>query len=276
LIRRFKEYDINRAAAALTYFSFLSLFPFLLFINSLIGSFNLSAEHITALLAPVLPADVVSLIVTYAGQAQSGGSAGVMSLSLLFTLFSASGAMGALMRALNEAYSIKKKRGVIKSNVLAIFFTVVLGLTLIAVIAAVSLIGQPLEYLAARLRFSGELVRLVRLGVWGAAAAAGFAVLLLTYCVMPNRRVSIRRAMPGTLTTLAGFLALAAGYSIYIDNFTNYTATYGAIGAVLALILLLYMMGILLISGAHFNCVLEAAGERRGKKAERSKKERAR
>jgi|GEM_PF-2535761 len=256
IIRRFIVYDIFRAAAALAYFFFLSLFPFLMLLGVLIGKLHISQHDITALLATALPADIADIIAVSIAQSHFNG-AQALPLSLIFTLFAASGAVRALMRAVNDAYGIEKPRGFVKDNAIALFFTAALGLMLTFCTAILSLSGTPLTLTAQQFNIPSNIVRLLRVGGWCAVVLVAFAVLMQVYCIMPNRKVTFRQALPGAAATTVGFIALSFGFSLYMAWFSNHVAIYGAIGAVMALLLLLFFTGVVLIAGAHINCAAE-------------------
>jgi len=266
-IRRFIAYDITRSAAALAYFFFLSLFPFLLLLGAIIGLFNIAPQDITAMLSHILPSDIALLLSEYV-DTQRMANTPTLPTSLIFTLLSASGAVRALMRAVNNAYSAlgsaeyaNNPRGFVKTNIIALSFTAALGLTLALCTAFISLAGAPLSLAAEHFGISADIVLILRVGGWCVVVAAAFAVLLLAYYVMPayrtasGRKARLRQALPGAAAATVGLLALSLGFSLYIDNFSTHTAVYGIIGAVMALLLLLFLTGIVLIAGAHINVI---------------------
>lgn len=257
LIIRFVRFDVGTVGASLAYFFFLSLFPFLLFLNALIGSFNIATSNIYLLLSPAMPRDIINIVVQYNEYIASNHSTNLMSFGLLFALFSSSGAINSLIAAVNRAYGITKQRNFIHNAVISLMFTITVGFMLILCVVLVSISGKPLEVFAASLRFSFSVVWTLRIAAWVGVVVFAFVVLELLYLIMPNKKVTLRQVFPGAVFALLGIIGVSLGFSVYLNNFANLTAIHGTVGAIMALLILLYLLGIVLIIGAHVNDLLE-------------------
>lgn len=237
-------------AAGVAFYAFLALMPLL---GALVLMYGLIADPATiarhaAELTQLLPSAASELLV---GQLEniagtSGTRAGLgLVIALLFALFSARGAMGAIILALDIAYDIEDRRGFVKRNMLA--YAMTLGLA-VGIILAGGAAGAAAMVPGWGASIAGYAV------VFGAAVAG--AVLIYRYA--PDRRPpSPRYQLPGAL--LFGILAtvMTLGFGFYVSNFADYNATYGALGAVIVLLMWLYLVSYALIFGAELNAPVE-------------------
>lgn len=237
-------------AAGVAFYSFLALVPLL---GALVLLYGIVADPATIArhasdLTDMLPPAAAELI---AGQLEgivesSGGTAGLgLFIALGLALFSARGAMGALILALDIAYGIEDGRGFLKRNLLA--YAMTLGMAVGILVAA------------------GAVAATAILPGWG-ASIAGYAVVLgaavigagVLYRFGPDRPApAMRYQAPGAI--LFGVLAtvLTLGFGLYVSNFADYNATYGALGAVVVLLMWLYLMGYAIVLGAELNAPAE-------------------
>ncbi len=237
-------------AAGVAFYGFLALVPLL---GALVLLYGLVADPATiarhaAELTDLLPAAAAELIV---GQLEgivesSGGTAGLgLLVALALALFSARGAMGALILALDIAYGIEDGRGFVKRNLLA--YAMTLGMAVGILVAA------------------GAVAATAILPGWG-ASIAGYAVVLgaavigagVLYRFGPDRPApAMRYQAPGAILFGALATVLTLGFGLYVSNFADYNATYGALGAVVVLLMWLYLMAYAIVLGAELNAPAE-------------------
>lgn len=232
-------------AAGIAYYAFLSLIPLL---ASAILTYGLAADAETvarhaAELTASLPPSAADLV---KGQLENiadmrGGASGLgLVISLALSLFGARVAAGATIKALNIAFEVRNERSFIKTNLLA------LAITIGAVLAMGLVVGIT------------TLVTFVYAGAGGAmvtyavTALAGLGGAVLAYRIVPNRGdISTADAVKGAAPFALGWVVASAAFGYYAANFGNYNATYGSLGAVVVLLIWLYMSAYLLVLGAH-------------------------
>jgi membrane protein len=173
---------------------------------------------------------------------------------LLLAIWSANGGVKAVIDALNVVYDEKEKRGFFKLNAVSLAFTV--G-GVIGILTAIGLvIGAPIVLAFIGLESSTEL--LIKLGRWPVLAVLVLLALAVLYCYAPSRRspkwrwISVGSVL-ATLTWMAGSALL----SFYLANFGDYDATYGSLGAAIALMMWMWMSTIVILFGAELNSEIE-------------------
>jgi len=123
-------------------------------------------------------------------------------------------------------------------------------------LALMSLGGRAVAFLLEALQLPGELVRLWNVLRFGVVALVAFCALGLLYAAAQDRELPVGAVVPGALAALACWLLFSAFYAFYVDHFGNYSAIYGALGAVMVLLIWLYLTAVVLIMGAEINGAL--------------------
>ncbi len=236
---RFGEVALTDRAAALAYYGFLSLFPALIVavaLLALFGSYPETYRSIMDTLRDAAPGEAANTIDSALKNVMQGrGAEGLLGFGLLFAFLTASGAIGAAIRALEAINETRESasfvRSFVRSNLTRVWLTLVLmALMLIAAVAlliAGPFFGSIAE--SAGLGDTGlELVQLLRYPV---GFAALLLALLLLYALGPagTRRRLIEHVPGALLATLLWVLASMA-FSFYVDNFGSYDKTYGTLG----------------------------------------------
>lgn len=248
-------------AAALTYFTVLSIFPALLAIVSLLGIFGQgedSANAILAFLKDNAPTQMYSILEDPIRQLTSGHGAGLALLAgILSALWSASGYTGSFGRALNRVYGVREGRpgwmlkplNVLVTTVLIILAVLMILMMLLGV-TVLDLVGQ---YVPETVNM--ELIKLVWLnGRWVLILLMAIGLITLLYAATPNvRRFKAWRLSAGATLALAGMGLGAFGFTLYANNFSKYNATYGLIGGVIVMLLFIWIMNNMLLFGAHLD-----------------------
>lgn len=248
-------------AAALTYFTVLSIFPALLAIVSLLGIFGQgedSANAILAFLKDNAPTQMYGILEDPIRQLTSGHGAGLALLAgILSALWSASGYTGSFGRALNRVYGVREGRpgwmlkpiNVLVTTVLIILAVLMILMMLLGV-TVLDLVGQ---YVPETVNM--ELIKLVWLnGRWVLILLMAIGLITLLYAATPNvRRFKAWKLSAGATLALAGMGLGAFGFTLYADNFSKYNATYGLIGGVIVMLLFIWIMNNMLLFGAHLD-----------------------
>ena len=249
---------LDLIAAGVAFYAAFSIFPGIAALIALFGIFADPAvvEAELQLLREVIPHDAYVLIDDQVTALLSAGSMTLgwtTVLSVLIALWSARAGVGALVQGLNAIYAIPS-RGGLGHLAFSVVMTLVLLVMSVAALTIVFVAPILLAYLPLD-RGTAEMLTLLR---WGTALALMLVGLALLYRFGPNRRV--RRSIfmtPGALLVIVAWLGASAGLSFYMSNFPNYNQIYGSIGAVVALLLWLYLSAYLVLLGAAFNAVRE-------------------
>jgi membrane protein len=260
-VSEFREDNLTDWAAALTYYSVLAIFPAMIVLVSILGLVGESAtQPLIDNLGTVAPGPAKEIFTSAIENLQGDqGAAGVLFVvGLLGALWSASGYVGAFMRASNAIYDIEEGRPVWKTLPVRVSLTLVLLVLLAITTLAVVLTGG----LAARV---GDLIGLGDTAVtawniakWPVLLLVVSLMFALLYYAAPNvKQPGFRWVSPGGILAVVGWLIASAAFAFYVGNFGSYNKTYGALGGVIVFLVWLWISNIMILLGAEFNAELE-------------------
>jgi membrane protein len=261
----FQDDDMNTYAAALTYRFLLALFPFIIFLLTLLEALNLGEffDWLLEQAQTALAADAYSQVEQIIGQIREGAGGGLLSFGLVTALWAASAGVRSSLHALNVSYDVKEERTLWKQYLMSLVFTVGLAAMIIAAVGLMLFGPQSMEWLADQVGL-GDVV--VTLWNWLRIPAAILLMMLavaLVYYFFPNVEQPFRIVSPGSVFAVLAWLVATVGFSIYVSNFGNYNATYGSLGGIIALMFYFFISAATLLLGAEVNAVLfkaKAAG----------------
>jgi membrane protein len=245
-------------AAALAYYLLLAIFPASIFALALLPYLSIPhlQQAITDLLHQILPPQSATVFEGTVQHVVSEKKGGLLTLGLVFTLWSASTGIYAMMEQLNLAYEAKERRPFWKVRGTAILLVPLFVLLVFGSLSLVIFGGVAQSWLASILGWSRPLVIFFATLRWiiiGASLLLGLAVI---YWFGPDVNVKFRFISPGNVVG-ATLIALASiGFRCYVSSFGNYGATYGSLGAIIILMLWLYLAGIAVLVGCEINAIL--------------------
>ncbi len=259
-VQEFQRDDALGLAAQLAYYLILALFPFILVLISLMGTFGSEelASEVLGYFRQVMPEEAYKIIETFTGDIISGDAKapGLLSFGILFTIWAASGAFAALISALNRAYDVQETRPFWKVRGIAILMT--LGLSVLILIGVLLLVlGPQIGATIANLFGLGDLFLLVwDIARWPVALLFMVFTVALLYYFAPDVDQPFRWITPGGLIGVLLWVLASVAFNFYVSNFGSYNKTYGAIGAVIVLLLYLYISSLTILFGATLNATL--------------------
>lgn len=270
-IRNFSHHNSSKSAAALAYYLLFALFPLLIFISNLLGNLDLDIYKITQTLAEILPDDIVSIVENYLGYIADNSSHTLMWFSLVFSVIFPMRAVRGLMTDIRRAYGFGRPRYPFIHTVMQLLYTlifvVVISLTLILsmsgenVITFISgLFPQGYFDISEYLLSLWQYLRFLPMGI------LMFIAITVLYVLAMEAKKPLRSILPGIFLSVISWLILSIGFSVYVENFAKYTVIYGAMGAVIVLLIWLYMSANILVLGAEFNAALEEVRVRSGER----------
>ena len=256
MIRRYYVHDVARDSAALTYYLLFAIFPLLIFVSTLLGVLELDIASITAVLAPILPSDVVDIIRTYLEYVAANQSRQLLWFSLVFSIWFPMRSTGCLMHSLRKAFGRSAPENILLGQLRTLLFTIwmifVIGLTLALVVVG----RRALYFLSGFLPLSETFISVwgyLRFIILGLVMAISLGIL---YQLALGQRRPLREVLPGVGSSLAAWLLLSMAFSYYVENMARYAQLYGSIATVIVVLLWLYMSGQILILGAELSSAL--------------------
>jgi membrane protein len=257
-IKEYLDDDMNTYAGALTYRILLAIFPFLIFLLTVLSAFGLTNFFDWAVeeARDAFPGEVASQLETIIDQVREGATGGLLSFGLIGALWAAAGGIRSAINALNAAYDVEDSRPNWKLFPMSLLFTIGLALVLVASGALLLLGPQAMEWLADQV---GLGTAFVTTWTWLRIPTALLLMVVavaLMYYFFPNVDQPFRLVSPGSVVAVISWVLATFGFSIYLSNFSNFNATYGSLGGVVVLMLYFFVSSITLLAGAEVNAVI--------------------
>jgi membrane protein len=254
--------DLLGRSAQLSYYFFLALFPMLISIiavMSLFGHADYTRQRLLDFLAVVLPGSAFELIQKTLIEVIQGAGGLKMSFGIIFSLWSASAGMSAIMDTLNAEYEVSEGRSFIRRSVTAVGLSIACAVLMVCAVTIVLAGGSTQAF------SFGASSALLKVALWPIALALVLFAFALIYYFGPDvKDQKWHWVTPGALIGLVLWLAVSFALKVYLHYFDRYSATYGSLGAVIVLLLWFYLSGASILMGAEINSVLENAGAEAG------------
>ena len=260
----FKKDNLTDWAAALTYYAVLALFPAMLALIALVGIFGQYPQTTDALLDIVRQIsgnqsalnglrDTINQIVQH-----KGGAGALLGLGLAGALWSASGYIGAFMRASNVIYEVDEGRPFWKLRPLQVAVT--LAILLLAALLLMSLVvtGPVAKAIGDTIGIGSTAVTIYQIAKWPIMAAVVLAILGILYYAAPSARLpKIQWLSPGAVFALVVWVIASAAFGFYVANFGSYNKTYGTLGGAISLLVWLWITNLAVLFGQELNAEIE-------------------
>lgn len=253
---RFQDDDIPALAAQLTYYFILSFFPFLIFLITLVSFTPVTSEQALNDLSKIMPSSAYNIVSDIISQVVNSRRATFLSFGMLATIWASSNGMNAVIRGLNRAFDQKETRPFWKVRGLSVLATIALALTILFsffLLVFGEIIGEQLFIFLGFSHIFKTVWTFIRYFI---PLITMLLVFTLLYLFTPNRRLTLREVMPGSLFSTFGWILTSVLFSLYINNFGNFSRTYGSIGGVIALLIWLYWISIIILLGGELNATL--------------------
>lgn len=262
IIEKFGKDELGTRSAALSYYFLLALFPMFLFLVSVVGVVagpgSQLRDSIVSELSRLAPGSATELVHSVVNQTFKNSSGIKLLAGILGALWAASGGMGAVLVSLNVIYGVSETRPWWKQKLTIVGLTVSLAGLMIVALVLVLYGGKLGEAIASHVGIGGVFKIVWKVLQWPVSFAAMFLSFSITYYFAPN--LEERKwywVTPGAAIGVALWLIASLGFRVYLHFFNSYSATYGSIGAVVILILWLYITGFAILVGGEVNWVIE-------------------
>ena len=266
-VAEFREHHLTDWAAALTYYAVLSIFPALIFFVAIVGLVGQDPETVDAI-AKIIgdvtsesTAESVHSTIRDVVNAKSGAGA-LLGIGLAGALWSASGYIGAFMRAANVIYEVDEGRPYWKRRPLQIAITAValIGMAIIALALVVT--GPLARAIGDQIGMGDTATTIWSIAKWPVVVMLAGLLFGGLYYIAPNvRQTGFRWITPGGIVAVLIWAIASAGFSFYVSHFGAYNRTYGSLGAAVTFLIWLWLTNIALLFGAELNAELERERE---------------
>ena len=263
----FKEDNLTDWAAALTYYAVLSMFPALIALLSIVGLVADPAtvsRVITETISEIGPATAAE---TFSGpieditKSQSAAGLGLI-IGLAGALWTASGYVGAFMRASNAIFEIEEGRPFWKLRPLQILVTLILVLMLALVFIGLLVSGPLAEALGSAVGVGDAAVTAFQYGKWPVLVIVVMIMLAILYYTAPNAKLpGFKWLSPGSIVAVLVWILASVAFAFYVANFGSYNKTYGTLGGVVSFLVWMWITNLAVLFGAELNAELERSRE---------------
>ena len=263
----FYDDQMTHHAAALTYYSLMSLFPAMLLGLSLlgvVGQYPATYDAILGYLREVVPASLLQPLDSSLRNAlqAKGTAATTLVVSAVLALYGTTGVLEAARRALNVVFDVSNGRSFLRRKTVDVLSTVVLGALILTSLVLVFVGGG---FAADLLGFAGlgqDAARAWNYARWPAAALIATLVFSFLYYVTPDvKHRSFRWVTPGAAIAVTLWVLASYGFSLYLTRVADAGAIYGAFAGAIVLVAWLWLTNVALLFGAELNAELERETE---------------
>lgn len=257
LIVKINNDDIFALASQLAYYLLLSFFPFIIFLITLMGFSNINSVQVLDGISAVVPSAIYDLTSSIIIEIFDQQHAGLLQVSILLAIWSASSGFRAVIKGVNKAYNFKENRSYIKRAIISMTSIVSLAITIILALAML-VFGNVIEnYLTNIIPFEKVVIVIWNLFRYAVIIIIMVFIFATIYVFAPAKKLRWKTAMPGAIFSTIGWIITSYAFSFYIDNFSNYSRFYGSLGAVFVLMTWLFLISMIFILGVEINCVLD-------------------
>ena len=260
-VREFQDDNLTAWAAALTYYGLLALFPGMLVVVSLLGLLGESTtQSLLANVGQIAPGgvkDFFNKVLTNA-QSQRRTASFAAIFGLVVALWSATGYIGAFMRAANAVYDVPEGRPIWKKIPTRIGITLAALIMMLASALIVLVSGRIADQVGNLLGVGHAAVTAWNIAKWPVLLIIASLLFALLYWASPNAKQSgFRWITPGGVVAVIIWLIASGAFAVYVANFASYNKTYGVFAGVIIFLVWLWVTNIAILLGAEFNAEME-------------------
>ena len=255
LVQEIQKDDLISVANDLTYKIFFSIFPFIIFLISVAGFLNLDEVYLIEQFYLILPDAIHAPIETFVTEVMREKHPDIVSLSLIFSMLSASWGFGTAMKSINKAHGQRDRRNIIIKILINISSVIVFSA--IVIIAFVMLIfgDNILNFLRVNFNVDDSGITLFSVLRYVTAVIIMFFAVLAINKISISKKVSWKSLIPGAIFTVVMWIGISKGFNIYIKNFASYSTVYGSLAGIIIFMLWLNVLCIALLLGSEINAV---------------------
>src|SRR5262249_32702242 len=255
----FAEDELFTRSAALSFYFIFAFFPMLLSLVVIVGFFARNQEVHAGLVSQfnkLMPASAVALVEKTVREISEHSSRWKLVLGLLAAVWSGSSGVSSIMDALNRSYRVRESRPYWKRTLVSLGLAAAISALTITALAVFLSGGNLAQIIGSRTGLSGATISLWQYAEWPIALFFVLLALALIYNLGPDLHRPWRWTTPGSLVAVLAWVAASLVFRIYVHYFSSYSRSYGSLGAVMVLLLWLYLTGLAILAGGAIDAVL--------------------
>jgi len=249
--------DLFAMAGQLTYKMLLAFFPFLIFLISLLGFVNLDTHYWMQILSEAMPMETGRLLDVFFAEIINTRNLGVLSTSLLITLYNASSGFFVVIRCVNHIYGQKNCRNFFVNQLISITLVIMFALSLMSMLLLMIFKDNIFAFAAELMPTSPFVYQLFTITGFLITAGVLLITTMLIYKLASCKKQRLIGVMPGAIVTVALWIISSEAFNVYLNNFARYSMVYGSIAGVFILIMWLNIISTSLLLGSEINFLLD-------------------
>ncbi|HKF20579.1 MAG TPA: YihY/virulence factor BrkB family protein [Candidatus Angelobacter sp.] len=264
LAREVSEDELLTRSAALSFYFIFAFFPMLLSLVVLIGFFARNQEvhiGIVSQFSQLMPATAVALVEKTVREISEHSSRWKLALGLLAAVWSGSSGVSAIIDALNRSYRVRESRPYWKRTLISLGLAAAISALSIAALAVFLTGGDLARFVGEHTGWSRATISLWQYAEWPIALLFVLSALALIYNLGPDLHRRWRWTTPGSLAAVLAWVAASLVFRMYVHYFSSYSRSYGSLGAVMVLLLWLYITGLAILAGGAIDAELSRASK---------------
>lgn len=253
-IQGYFDNKVGRNAAVMTYYLLFAMFPFFIFVTSLLGLLHLPTLTLDGQITRFLPEDVVAFLNLAIEHITKSSNNALLTFGLVFSVWFPLRAVSNLMEAINDIYGEEKSGShSIRTAILTALTIVLIPAMLLLLLLGERVLGFVGEYIPISAEFITGWSRMRFVPM----AAALLFMLSAVYFFSPSKIQKVRYILPGAILSMGVWMLFSLIFSYYVDHMGRYSIIYGSIGVIIALLVWMDWSMIAMLMGAVFNVALK-------------------
>ncbi len=260
--------EIQSKAGAVAFNFLMAIFPSIIFIFTLIPYFPIEnfTDKVFIFLGEIVPADIYDVSYLTISDILSKPRGGLLSFGFVFAIIMASNGMLSLMNAFNRCYHNIGRINIIRHRITATGLTILVGilflLIIVMLIAGKVILDALVQY---DILNNKPIYFIINVSRYVAGIIIYFSTIAIIYKYGPSVPSRWKFISAGSTFASLSSMLVSYGFSIYIENFNNYNKLYGSIGALIALMIWLYVISFVLLLGFQINASIDEVKDNKPK-----------
>lgn len=253
---RMADAEIGSSSVVVAYYLLFSLFPLLIAVGNLIPYLQIEADTVLSYLTEIIPSEIFSFLGPAIKSLLTQRSGGLLSVSALVTLWSASQSINALQKAMNRAYGVEGRGNFVITRLISIVALIFFMLAFVFVTIVFGLGKMIIDFIHPIFDFPMDWIDKFQALKWPVTLIGLLLLMSLIYLIIPNAKVRFRSVFPGAVFATVGWMILSQGFGLYAKYFASRVSGYQIIGSFIVLMIWLNLVSMIVILGGIMNAVV--------------------
>lgn len=255
--KRILDSEMGVTSVVVAYYLLLSIFPLLIAVGNILPYLKIDPNTVLPYVKEVMPSQIYDFLGPAIQDLLTQSSGGLLSVSAIAALWSASKSINALQTAMNKAYGVEPRKNFILVRLLSLGVIVLFMVAIVGVVVILGLGQMILSSLQPIFEFPTHIIDTFQTLKWPVVSLALFFIMMLIFLIVPNAKVTIRSVIPGAVFATIGWMLLAQVFGIYANYFASKVSGYQIIGSFIVLMLWLNFSATIIILGGIINAVVQ-------------------